>query len=153
MDAAVAGPFFDPVHKMYHLFYQDHVSIAQNGSNGKPLTGTHGPDWGHVVSKDFVHWTHLREAIWNTEWYDLHAIYTGSTTIVDGKPVIIYPGICDQSHVGCVSGTALAAAVPANTSDPLYQHWTKAPPGGTGADNPLVNNTQRDPSTAWRCVA
>ena len=44
------------------------------------------------MSKDFVHWTHLREAIWNTEWYDLHAVYTGSTTIVNGKPVIIYPG-------------------------------------------------------------
>eukprot|EP01050_Picozoa_sp_SAG11_P009122 SAG11_NODE_839_length_6916_cov_7.427314_1_plen_93_part_00 len=42
------GPFFDPVHKMYHLFYQDHVSISQNGSDGKPLTGTHGPDWGHA---------------------------------------------------------------------------------------------------------
>jgi sucrose-6-phosphate hydrolase SacC (GH32 family) len=70
---------------MYHLFYQDHVAISQNGSDGKPLTGTHGPDWGHAVSKDFIHWTHLREAIWNTEWYDLHAIYTGSTTIVDGK--------------------------------------------------------------------
>ena len=81
---------------------------------------------------------------------DLHAIFTGSTTIVEGKPAIIYPGICDKSHEGCVSGTALAAAVPKNASDPLYQEWTKAPPGGTPADNPLVNNTQRDPSTAWR---
>ena len=81
---------------------------------------------------------------------DLHAIFTGSTTIVEGKPAIIYPGICDKSHEGCVSGTALAAAVPKNASDPLYQEWTKAPPGGSPADNPLVNDTQRDPSTAWR---
>ena len=41
--------------------------MAQNGSDGKPLTGN-GPDWGHAVSKDFTTWTHLREAIWNTEW-------------------------------------------------------------------------------------
>ena len=84
---------------------------------------------------------------------DLHAIFTGSTTIVEGKPAIIYPGICDKSHEGCVSGTALAAAVPKNASDPLYQEWTKAPPGGTPADNPLVNDTQRDPSTAWQTPA
>jgi sucrose-6-phosphate hydrolase SacC (GH32 family) len=84
------GPLWDPVHKVYHLFYQDHVSQARNGSDGKPMTGTHGPDWGHAVSKDFVHWTHLREAIWNgPQWYDLHAIYTGSATIVNGSPVII----------------------------------------------------------------
>ena len=55
------------MHKLYHLFYQDHVYMAQNGSDGKPLTGN-GPDWGHAVSKDFTTWTHLREAIWNTEW-------------------------------------------------------------------------------------
>ena len=28
----------------------------------------------------------------NDKWYDAVAIFSGSTTIVDGKPVIIYPG-------------------------------------------------------------
>jgi len=39
-------PFFDPVHGVYHLFYQDHVVIAPG----------HGPDIGHVVSRDMIHW-------------------------------------------------------------------------------------------------
>ena len=44
------------------------------------------------VSRDFLHWTRLPVAIWNDKWYDAVAIFSGSTTIVDGKPVIIYPG-------------------------------------------------------------
>eukprot|EP01050_Picozoa_sp_SAG11_P009123 SAG11_NODE_839_length_6916_cov_7.427314_2_plen_408_part_00 len=43
--------------------------------------------------------------------------------------------------------------MPKNESDPLYQDWLKAPPGGSLADNPLVNNTQRDPSSAWQTKA
>ena len=48
-----------------------------------------GPDWGHWVSKDFTKWAQLPVAIWNDQYYDNSAIYTGSTTIVDGKPVIM----------------------------------------------------------------
>jgi len=25
----------------------------------------HGPDYGHFVSKDFMHWADVRTAIWN----------------------------------------------------------------------------------------
>ena len=39
-----AVPFYDEVHGVYHLMYQDHVCIAPG----------HGPDIGHVVSRDFV---------------------------------------------------------------------------------------------------
>ena len=38
-------PFYDEVHGVYHLMYQDHVCIAPG----------HGPDIGHVVSRDFVY--------------------------------------------------------------------------------------------------
>jgi sucrose-6-phosphate hydrolase SacC (GH32 family) len=54
-----------------------------------------GPDWGHWVSKDFTKWAQLPVAIWNDQYYDNSAIYTGSTTIVDGKPVMMYPGKCN----------------------------------------------------------
>ena len=35
-------PFYDEVHGIYHLMYQDHVII--------PRPGAHGPDIGHVIS-------------------------------------------------------------------------------------------------------
>ena len=50
--------------------------------------------------------------------YDNAAIYTGSTTIVDGKPVIVYPGKCTGKQ--CPTGFTYDVAVPANASDPLF---------------------------------
>ena len=40
------GPVYDETHGMYHLFYQDHLAEG-DGS---------GPIYGHVASRDFVHW-------------------------------------------------------------------------------------------------
>jgi len=125
------GPFYDPVHSMYHLFYQDHLAMPMDGDGN-------GPDWGHAVSRDFVHWARLPVAIWNDHWYDAKAIYTGSTTIVNGKPVIVYPGI---KHGG---GFTYAVAIPSDSSDPLYTNWTKP------NYNPIANGTSDDPSTAWK---
>lgn len=112
--------------------------------------------------------------------YDEVAIFTGSTTIVDGKMVIIYPGLCVKGiEPDCDTGTLLAGttrtsfllayaqlcslltpkaaslrgalmfsvAVPADPSDPLYTNWTKP------SYNPIMKNTQRDPSTAWKTPA
>ena len=136
-------PFYDEVHGLYHLMYQDHVCIP----------GGHGPDIGHVVSADFVHWAHLPVSIWNDKPYDRQAIFTGSATVVDGKPFIVYPGLCTRGgeFAGCITGTNYAQAVPANASDPLYTNWTKdRAPGVDIAVNPIVNGTSDDPSTAWR---
>jgi hypothetical protein len=90
-------------------------------------------------------------ALWNDELYDEQAIFTGSATIVDGKPVLVYPGLCTPGRFpGCDTGTVLGLAVPANASDPLYTNWTKSPL------NPIVNSAGRDPrlvparSTAFR---
>ena len=42
--------------------------------------------------------------------YDEVAIFTGSTTIVDGKMVIIYPGLCVKGiEPDCDTGTLLAS--------------------------------------------
>ena len=103
-------PFYDEVHGMYHLMYQDHLCIAPG----------FGPDIGHVVSRDFVHWTHLPVSIWNDKPYDEVAIFTGSATVVDGKPFIVYPGLCTKGgdFEGCITGTNYAQAVPADASDP-----------------------------------
>lgn len=55
--------------------------------------------------------------------YDAVAIFSGSTTIVDGKPVIVYPGLCNKTN--CPHGSTYAVAVPADPSDPTYTNWSK----------------------------
>ena len=162
------GPSYDPVHKMcrseltlssrspsgrrrltlrisvhrYHLHYQNHV-----GLHG-------GRTYGHAVSKDLTHWAHMPDSIWNDQPYDTSAIYTGSASIVDGKVVQVYPGLCKVSNTtpGCPGGTNLCIAKPADPSDALQTNWTKEFKD-TGAVNPIVNNTGRDPSTAWQTAA
>ncbi len=134
-------PLYDALHGLYHLFYQDHVWIDSPGSQG--------PDIGHAVSADLVHWAHLPVAVWNDAPYDSVAIYTGSATIVNGVPTMVYPGLCTKAKwADCATGTLLALAVPADHSgDPLLTNWSKP------TFNPIVNNTQRDPSTAWQTAA
>lgn len=125
--------------------YQDHLII--------PSPGAFGPDIGHVVSRDLVHWARLPVSIWNDRPYDENAIWTGSTTIVDGKPFIVYPGRCTigGDFAGCTTTTNYAMAVPSDPSDPFYTNWTKdAAPGVEIADNPIVNGTSDDPTTAWQ---
>jgi sucrose-6-phosphate hydrolase SacC (GH32 family) len=55
------------VHKLYHNFSQIHVAEDQNDAGN-------GPDWGHWVSKDFVHWAQLPVAIWNDHYYDEYTL-------------------------------------------------------------------------------
>lgn len=131
------GPSFDPVHGVYHLHYQNHV-----GLHG-------GRTYGHAVSKDLTHWAHMPVSIWNDQYYDSTAIYTGSATIVDGKVVQVYPGLCKTGVDNCPGGTNLCIAKPADPTDQLQTNWTKDA-AVTGAVNPIVNATGRDPTTAWQ---
>ncbi len=139
MDTSCLGgdtdfPFFDEVHGVYHIMYQDAVG-------GKHPTNT---VIGHAVSRDFLHWSHMPVSVWHDHTWDDFAIFTGSATVVGGKPFIVYPGI-NSRHV-----FNLAMAIPANASDPLYTNWTKdRRPGFDMATNPIAVNTSDDPSTAW----
>lgn len=147
------GPVFDPVHGVIHLFYQNHISAPPG----------HGPIYGHFVSKNFLDWAPMPIAIWNgldvsalpykKTLYDEQAIFTGSAAIVDGAGpkgapgiVQIYPGICKKEDwPGCETGTLLAQAIPANyANDELLTNWTKP------TYNPVMENTQRDPSSPWK---
>lgn len=151
------GPSFDPVHGVIHHFYQIHLA-AKPG---------HGPDYGHFVSKDFVHWTSLPVAIWNgldkgyasndpkyITKYDNEAIFTGSGIVVDGAApdgkgpglIQIYPGLCNKNDwPTCETGTLLAQAIPHDyANDELLTNWTKP------SYNPIIESTQRDPSTPWQ---
>ena len=117
---------------------------------------------GHGVSPDLVRWTQLPVALWNGESaYDIHALFTGSATLVRASssssssstaspslvPVLVFPGVCDMyppsgTVPGCKYGYAFGAAAPANASDPFLTSWVK-----TG--QAVVNDTFDDPSTAW----
>lgn len=131
-------PLFDPTHNLYHHMYQDHLAMPQNGLG-------QGPVIGHAVSLDMVYWTHLPVAVWNDQSYDNVAIYTGSATIVNNVPTLVYPGLCNsKTWSNCATGTLFAIAVPSNLSDPFLTNWSKP------LYNPIVENVQRDPSTAWR---
>ena len=125
---------------IYHLFYQDHLALAQNG------VGI-GPVWAHVASRDLAKWARLGVALWNDKWYDKRAVFTGSATIVDGVPFLIFAGLCDpKAQPPCTpSGATYALARPANRSDPLLRDWMKL-----DAVNPILNGTADDPTTAWR---
>ena len=69
----------------YHLFYQYHPYSAQWG----PM------HWGHVVSKDLVHWEHLPIALTPTEPYEKDGCFSGSAIEHDGKLYLIYTGNAD----------------------------------------------------------
>ena len=112
------------------------------------------------LRRDFLHWAQLNVSIWNDQWWDAAAVYTGSATIVDGHPVIIYPGLfapppphASSSGRGVGSNhdtrqKAYAMAVPSDPSDPLLSNWSK-----TGrkmnTTNPILSRVGDDPSTAW----
>ena len=98
------APFYDPKFGIYHYFFAVHPG------NRKVKR--------HVVSRDFVHWAYLPIPFWDgPEPYDEEAVFTGSSTVVNGKPKFVYPGLCNRkskSWPSCNTGTNLCIAVPAN---------------------------------------
>ena len=116
-----------------------------------------GPDWGHWVSKDFVRWAQLPVAIWNDRYYDNSAIYSGSATIVDGRPAIIYSGKCNgkdaRAKTVCNDGKGgftYVLVVPKNASDPMYTEWVK---DGSVGGMPFHNYPEPDRRRSQHSVA
>ena len=133
------APFYDPLHGRYHVFYQKHCA-APEGDVGS------GPIWGHLVSDELLRWRRLPAALWNgPSAFDSKAIFTGSTTLIDGDPVVIYPGL-DRRGTAAIN---ICRATPSNRSDPDLVFWQKesAPVSATGGDGPsaawLVGNGER----------
>ena len=140
------APFYDARTGLYHLFYQAHVSMPLPAS--LPGHFSPGPTIGHAVSADLVRWAQLPIALWNSEAYDLMAVFTGSATLVGGEPRLIFPGICQTGAAwplwpgGCATYFDAAAA---NASDALLTDWTVA--------RVIANRTGADPTGAWRTAA
>ena len=136
------APVYDPAHGVYHTHWEAHLAMP----GGQYVNG-------HAVSRDLTFWARMPVSLWNDRAYDAWAIFTGSATVVDGLGVArVYPGLCEEPAAGtaCPGATNLCVAVPADPADPLQTNWTKE---GAGFDNPVVNDTARDPSTAWRTPA
>jgi beta-fructofuranosidase len=75
----------------YHIFFQ-HLPYWGDSVTNRPM-------WGHAVSKDMVHWSHLPIALAPTPGtYDAEAIASGCCVIHDGVPTIIYTGVAPQSQ-------------------------------------------------------
>jgi len=95
----------------YHVFYQY-----------DPEGKTKRVHWGHLYSRDLVHWHDLPPALYPTT--ELHC-YSGQTLVEDDRVIAIYHGK--------ESGNAIATA-----SDPLLLNWKKNP------NNPVIPNLKAD---------
>jgi beta-fructofuranosidase len=80
----------------YHVFYQHH-----------PYSSEWGPmHWGHVKSKDLVHWNHLPIALAPGEEYDKGGVFSGSAVDDNGVLTLIYTGHVDgrnPKEVQCIA--------------------------------------------------
>lgn len=85
--AAESGWINDPngliyINGYYHFFFQHY-----------PYAPKWGPmHWGHVISKDLVHWEHLPIALYPDEDYDRGGCYSGSAVDNNGVLTLIYTG-------------------------------------------------------------
>jgi beta-fructofuranosidase len=102
----------------YHLFYQYNPHGAFHGTI----------HWGHAVSPDLVHWTHLPIALAPTPGGpDEGGCWSGCFVDNNGTPTLIYTGFRDEIQLPCL----------ATGSDDLVT-WTKY------AENPILQSTPPD---------
>ncbi len=126
---------------VYHVFYQFNPGGAAWGDIA----------WGHVASRDLARWVRLPLALRpGPEAYDADGAFSGSVTLVDGAPRLLYTCVSQRAARGYFYQQQCGAR-PANASDPWLREWRKdadnplplqLPPGGTHAQ-------WRDPAAAW----
>lgn len=148
--AAARGWINDPTglfffNGFYHVFYQANPSGAAIWGN---------ISWAHVASADLAHWTRLPLALLPGPpgSPDEGGVFSGSVTVVDGLPRLLYT--CASQRSRAFPGSYYqqqCAARPENASDPLLARWRKTgplprfdpPPGGS-------RYQFRDPGPGWR---
>jgi sucrose-6-phosphate hydrolase SacC (GH32 family) len=113
--------------------------------------------WSHFVSRDLVQWSYLGEPIQpdgKTSCPDSQGCFTGSATIVDGVPSLMYPGVHTvtpppASGVGPYVDMGQCLALPEDVTDPLLRRWSKRLV--IPSDSKKINSSRlHDDSAAWR---
>lgn len=101
-------------HGTYHLFYQHH-----------PYSPLWGPmHWGHAISLDLAHWTHLPMALAPTpDGPDADGCWSGCAVDDDGVPTLIYTGVRRNHTYQSRYQQTLCFA----TSNDDLQTWQKDP--------------------------
>ncbi len=102
----------------YHVFYQHNPYVAWWGMM----------HWGHAVSEDLVHWTHLPIALAPTPYGpDKDGCWSGCAVDNGGVPIIVYTGVSHDDgrrvEVQCIA-----------TSDDDMITWKKYP------ENPVIGS-------------
>jgi sucrose-6-phosphate hydrolase SacC (GH32 family) len=77
----------------YHLFYQKNPTGPYWGQI----------QWGHMVSPDLVHWTHLPVALVPEPGIDQQGCWSGSSAINGDVPTIVYTGGDGQKATICIA--------------------------------------------------
>ncbi|XP_018563655.1 uncharacterized protein LOC108905323 [Anoplophora glabripennis] len=77
----------------YHLFYQ------YNPYNAYP----NKIHWGHMKSKDLIHWEDLPVALAPDQDYDSDGVFSGSAIVKDGKLYAMYTGNSGDRQVQCIA--------------------------------------------------
>ena len=104
----------DPLRPVYHLTTEANWINDPNGPvffNGEyHMFFQHNPygdkwgnmSWGHAVSSDLVHWSHLPIALTPVPGsYDKDGVFSGCCVIDNGVPTIIYTGV--DPEVQCIA--------------------------------------------------
>lgn len=108
-------------HGAYHLFYQ-HFPYA-------PRWGT--MHWGHAVSHDLVHWTHLGIALFPSKAYDRNGVFSGSALELDGKLHLYYSAVRylaeepEDIHVAPAGQFVTSQVMITSEDGKTFDNWSK----------------------------
>ncbi|MCX2841250.1 GH32 C-terminal domain-containing protein [Microbulbifer thermotolerans] len=110
---------FVRVGEMWHLFYQ-------RTPNGPYKTQMH---WGHMASRDLLHWRNLEDALWpelqaDDFGFDMKGIWSGDVIYDGGKAFAFYTSVNHFDRLKH-SNPGISVAV---SEDPELRYWRKLGP-------------------------